>query len=567
MPIDKIWTWPYQPLGDLMLDHFQHLTEETGLRPEILEAARPFSLRGRFVRECGLRNDILDRLNLPRGYEHDLLIFPYPGYGDVFRARLDVPEHDKDGREIKYKQPAKQRNAPYVIKPFERKYPSLFVTEGEKKTLALVQAGCDVLGLGGVWNWRDKASPTGVIPDLETYDFKGRVVAVIFDSDVQSNRQVQQAEEQLVNFFLDRGASQVLRIRLPNSVDRKIGIDDFLKDEGEPVLDRLLEQALIERGFLSGADIMAGSYAPTKMLTQFLPDRGLILIAGVPGAGKTEFLISQALQIGAQGDVLYFLNEGGRFNLQVRQNAYCRDREIVQRIKWGPWRNLNFSRPEGLIRLERMLQTFRPLAVILDPGPDAFEEENDAATLKEPLRRLYHLTELYQVCLVLSWHFSKMPSFSGVYSFRGSSAIAGKVDLVYDLTLTGGQRILKLDKMRLDCEGLKQGQRWIIAMETTETGRVLQFIDVAAQAAAKEEKKQAMLTHVLDQLQPDEVYVAPWLIEAIMKGSEAPISADTARRYLKEWVKQGFLEVAEPARGKKPAKYQRTEKELKRGTE
>ncbi len=215
MSIDKIWSWPYEFPGDLVFHHFEQLTQETGLRREILKIARPFSLKGRFVRENGLYYEILNRLNLPRSYGHDLLIFPYPGYGDVFRARLDVPERDREGHVIKYKQPAKQRNVPYVVKPMEQKYPHLFLAEGEKKALALVQAGCEALGIGGIWSWRDRASPTGVIPDIEHYDLKGRIVAVIFDNDVHNNRHVQQAEDHLVNFCLDRGARQVLRVRLP----------------------------------------------------------------------------------------------------------------------------------------------------------------------------------------------------------------------------------------------------------------------------------------------------------------------------------------------------------------
>ncbi len=344
-------------------------------------------------------------------------------------------------------------------------------------------------------------------------------------------------------------------------MDTKIGIDDFLREEGEPALDGLLEQALVEQGFLTGAEVMDGSYPPTRMLTPFLPERGLIMVAGVPGSGKTEFLIHQALEICRQGLVLYFLNEGGLNNLQQRQNAYCRDAEVLQRIRWGRWRDLNFSRPEGLLRFERIIQTFQPIAVFLDPGPDAFDEENDAAVLKEPLRRIYHLKEKYKFCLILSWHFSKVPSFSGVYAFRGSSAIAGKVDLVYDITLTGRQRTLKLDKLRLDCEGLKQGQRWIMEMLTTETGKALKFVDIEAQVAANAAKKQALLAEFLNQLQPEQVYASSWLLQAIVKAFEGAISDDTARRYLKELVKDEYFELVKKGRGTTPASYRRTDKE------
>lgn len=560
MTIEKIWSYAYELLGDLTLPHFEHLTEGSGLTPEILRVARPFSLNGRFVREVDLRNEILDRLNLPRGYEHDLLIFPYPGYGDVFRVRLDVPEMDKEGHSIRYKQPAKQRNLPYIIKPIAPRYSQLFITEGEKKALALVQAGCPAIAFGGVWNWRDRASPTGVIPDMEDYELKDRTIVIAFDSDIHSNRHVQQAEEALVNFCLDRGARKVLRLRLPSSSGEKIGIDDFLKDWGWHELDPLLVTALVDEGFLDGAEVRKASYQPTSMLTGFFPSRGLVLVAGVPGCGKTEFLIHQAIQAAASGEVLYFLNEGGPHNLQQRQNAYCQDDQTLKRLRWCPWRGLILSDPDGLIRFERILKTFRPKAVFVDPGPDAFGEENDAAALKEPLRRIYQLAEKYDACIVLSWHFSKMPSFSGVYSFRGSSAIAGKVDLVYDITLSEKRRILKLDKLRLDCEGLRQGQRWIIQMEKGESGRELKFLDMDTLAAEQNERKQAALDQALAQFTPGETYPAPTIIEAIVTASEGGVSEDTARRYLRELVKKGYFVLEKKGRGTTPAQYRRAER-------
>jgi hypothetical protein len=197
---------------------------------------------------------------------------------------------------------------------------------------------------------------------------------------------------------------------------------------------------------------------------------------------------------------------------------------------------------------------------VFDPGPDAFEEENDAAALKEPLRRLYQLAEQHEVCIVLSWHFAKLPPVSGVYSYRGSSAIAGKVDLVYDIILTVDRRMLKLDKMRLDCEGLRQSQRWFIKLEANEAGKELKFLDVEALAAEQSERKRASLDQALAQFAPGEIYSGPAIAEALVKAFDGGISADTARRYLNQWVKQGVFELMNKGKGKSPSRYRRTER-------
>ncbi len=557
--LKKIWSYSYDPLRDLLLYHFEQLTEESGLKPDILQIARPFSLNGRFVNEIpGLRNEILDRLSLPKAYAHDLLIFPYPMYEDLFRARLDVPEKDKEGRDIRYKQPKKQRNVPYIMKPIKPQYEDIiFITEGEKKTISLVQAGCNVIGFGGVWNWRDKSSPTGVIPDFEGFDLVGKTVAIVFDSDIATNKEVLRAEENLVDFCLSSGAIKVLRVRIPYSSGQKTGIDDYLKDYGWHEIDNLLKNAVSDKGFISGEELMNKVLTPSTMLTSFLPARAFVLVAGVPGAGKTEFLINQTVQAAEKGKVLYYINEGGLLDLQKRQRAYCRDEEVLKNIFWEQRRLPDFSKPYGITHFERVLKTYKPKAVFIDPGPDAFGEENDAAILKEPLSQLYQLSIKYDLCILLSWHFSKVPSYTGVYSFRGSSAIAGKMDLMYDITASEDKRYLKLDKLRIDCSGLRQGQKWIIDIESAEDGKEMKFIDVQEVIEARNERKKELLSTALFQFEPGNEYTSTEILKAIIGASEGSIKEGTAKKYLKEWVSKGALELILESRGKRPAIYKR----------
>ncbi len=558
MGIDEIWSYKYEPDKDLSQHHLEQLQDESGLRDEILKTARPFSLRGRFVMENGLKTDILIRLSLPESYKSDLLIFPYPDKGNSFRARLDVPER-KDGKDIRYKQPRKQRNVPYVITPENSKYVNtIFITEGEKKAMALAQAGCNAIGFGGVWNWRDRSSPTGVCPDFEAMNIRESTIAIVFDSDIALNPAVLKAEESLVDFCIARGASKVLRVRIPGGADHKTGIDDHLKVNGNSSLDELLTRSIIENGFITGLELLHAQLEQERMLTNFLPEGSFVLVAGVPGAGKTEFLIKQAADAATYGKVLYYLNEGGMLNLQTRLKAYCLDDSKLKDIHWEIKRFPDFRDSDGIAQFKLTLKTFSPKVIFIDPGPDAFGEENDAAQLKESLTELYQLTQKHNVCIVLSWHFSKITSFANVYSLRGSSAIPGKMDLVYNMDASKNNRYLKLDKLRLDCKGLRQGMKWIIDITETDTGKEMRFIDVQEATAARNERKQEKMTEALSKFTPGGEYTTTEIVQTLRSSFEGEVQESTASRYLKNWINEGVFEVLRKGIGKKPTVYKRT---------
>jgi hypothetical protein len=128
----------------------------------------------------------------------------------------------------------------------------LLVTEGMKKAAKADQDGLPCLGLGGVYGWQQKR-PTGLngkktgvrelIPDLATISWKGRRVYIAFDSDLADNTDVQWAEWHLAETLRSVGAD-VLVIRLPGGSDgRKVGLDDYLVDQGRDELRRLMASA------------------------------------------------------------------------------------------------------------------------------------------------------------------------------------------------------------------------------------------------------------------------------------------------------------------------------------
>jgi putative DNA primase/helicase len=124
----------------------------------------------------------------------------------------------------------------------------LLITEGEKKTLALWQAGHQVVGLGGVWNWCEKAEgykrlkESRPIADLDKVTWK-RPVIILFDSDGHDNYKVRQAAFRLARELAERGAKVSILFLPPGPNGEKVGVDDYLVAHGPEAFRDLLAQA------------------------------------------------------------------------------------------------------------------------------------------------------------------------------------------------------------------------------------------------------------------------------------------------------------------------------------
>jgi hypothetical protein len=80
-----------------------------------------------------------------------------PFDGDYCRVKLDHPRHAHDGAPVKYESPRRERNRPYFppgVRDAIEAGRDLMFTEGEKKSLAAMQAGFACIGLVGVWGWQ-----------------------------------------------------------------------------------------------------------------------------------------------------------------------------------------------------------------------------------------------------------------------------------------------------------------------------------------------------------------------------------------------------------------------------
>jgi len=83
----------------------------------------------------------------------------------------------------------------------------IIITEGEKKTLKLMQEGFPALGIGGVWNWLTKGDDEESRPigDLDLVNWR-RPVTIVFDSDGYNNPLVRLAAFRLARELSHRGA-------------------------------------------------------------------------------------------------------------------------------------------------------------------------------------------------------------------------------------------------------------------------------------------------------------------------------------------------------------------------
>lgn len=126
----------------------------------------------------------------------------------------------------------------------------IVITEGEAKAIALCSQGVACVALGGVSSIRLKSTGE-FLPEARACLWGGKTVYVVFDSDAASNPNVYAAQEQLRAELSIRRGADVRVVKLPgrvigvdedgNSIEEKMGIDDFLLWQGIEVFKQLLQ--------------------------------------------------------------------------------------------------------------------------------------------------------------------------------------------------------------------------------------------------------------------------------------------------------------------------------------
>jgi hypothetical protein len=187
------------------------------------------------LRESGLKDETIGKYefcSVSRDEATETLGFLAPSAGWIIRYpnssfvkfKPDLPVNQKQ----KYLAPKGTSQEVFVTNLAEGAHEDIsrpyYFTEGEKKCLALEQAGYATIGIPGVWGWKSKGHLAERITQM---NLKGRECYIIFDSDKYFNEHVRKAEEQLAK-ALDELGAVVKVINLDPSFGK--GADDQLQN-------------------------------------------------------------------------------------------------------------------------------------------------------------------------------------------------------------------------------------------------------------------------------------------------------------------------------------------------
>lgn len=117
----------------------------------------------------------------------------------------------------------------------------LVITEGEIKAACATVHGQACIGVGGVWSFGCKRLNQELLPELEAFNWDGRMVYICYDSDALTNPDIVKAENRLARLLTDRGAVvHVVRLPPTPGSEAKVGLDDYIVEHGAPAFEKLL---------------------------------------------------------------------------------------------------------------------------------------------------------------------------------------------------------------------------------------------------------------------------------------------------------------------------------------
>lgn len=203
------WKYKFECVKDMML---------SGLTPKTLAMA------GVTVHQpltpASLKKELnMDKLAARIYEEHKLIMFPYPSGLKRYKV---IPQLE----DIKYIQPKDTFPETYCLPIVEevkaKPHKPIWIVEGEKKTLCLIQYGEHCIGIGGVW----------LFPNLSGWHLKGRECYIGFDADLNTNPNVRAALYELAFKLYNEGA--VVKIAAWQLQNGK-GIDDYIINQPDRI--------------------------------------------------------------------------------------------------------------------------------------------------------------------------------------------------------------------------------------------------------------------------------------------------------------------------------------------
>jgi hypothetical protein len=215
--------------------HRTMLEVESAISPEVITARGYQTVTAAGARQYGFtgqqaRDGLLLPVHTTDGQVAGYVLRPdIPRVVENKNAKKDPQTGLRPQRAVKYEwprgTPPRIDCPPLCYEHLKDASVALWITEGQKKGDALASWGlCAIDFPGGVWGWKSKSE--GVLADLDYIAWDGRVVYVVFDSDVITKESVARALARLTKILSRRGA-KVIPVPLPQSGGEKLGVDDF----------------------------------------------------------------------------------------------------------------------------------------------------------------------------------------------------------------------------------------------------------------------------------------------------------------------------------------------------
>jgi len=218
-----------EAVNDLLVTHFQHLSEGSGISIDVIRERGYRSIMGKSE---------LEKLGFSPSQQRApgilVPLWSVDGKEAGFQFRPDHPRTASRGRPVKYESPKGSSNRldcpPRSQKMMGNPQVPLWITEGAKKADALASRGACAISVTGVWGFKGKNQFGGVtfLADWDYIAMRNRTVYLAFDSDVVSKDPVRKALEHIGEHLKRKGAT-VHVIQLPQLEGQdKTGIDDYL---------------------------------------------------------------------------------------------------------------------------------------------------------------------------------------------------------------------------------------------------------------------------------------------------------------------------------------------------
>lgn len=223
---------------------------------------------------------------------------------------------------------------------------------------------------------------------------------------------------------------------------RMTTLRSFLPETGQPPKEAVPTEADKAFRFYAGDDYAVDFNAAPEIIEDVLPDRGIAMVYGPSGKGKTFWALDLAFHVHngvrwrdkdvVKGDVMYVAAEAGR-GIKKRIQA-------VKRLH-ADWRSPFVAdiAPDlaSAVSLEAVrdaaLAAGKPAIVIIDTMSASFEgDDSSQQDIAKMMRNLKTLSDALECLVVFVHHTTKDGA-----SYRGSGVLFANVDAVLELVSEG----------------------------------------------------------------------------------------------------------------------------------